>query len=219
MINQTFGYFRSSRDVHPNIRRLPLRGLCTAALSFGAALSLCLLSASPLQAQRGPAQDTSGHSANAQGAIRNVRDHLVALRDAAQTPSEAGLLDQAIKRLGRAIDPAVWVDGSHLQPKLGQKVFGEIANATSRMMTLMAQADTVASGQEMPAQIGNLLRACTDLAGTAMRDAVDAGGDPIAIADAAALFQQATDKIGAGDIQGGIQGDGAAWGRATAALP
>jgi hypothetical protein len=148
-----------------------------------------------------------------------VRDQLVGMLDAAQTTTEAGLLDQAIKRLGRAIDPALWVDGGHLQPKLGQKVFGEVANAASRMMTLLAQADSSASGPAMAALVDDLVQACGGLAGTAMLEAVDAGGDPVAIDAAATLFQQATDKIAAGDIQGGIQGDGAAWRKATDALP
>src|SRR5262249_29637017 len=151
------------------------------------------LSGESLQAQPGPGGGNPGGAGNAQGAVRNVRDKLVALRDGAQTPGEAGLLDQAIKRLGRGLATAHWGEGGHLQTKIGQEGLGEIANATGRMMTLMAQADTLPSGQEMPAQVDNLWRACTDLAGAAMRDAVDAGGDPIAINDAAALFQQATD--------------------------
>jgi hypothetical protein len=222
MKSQTISHSHSSRDLFPIIGRLPLRTWFTLALPIGAALSLCLLSAQPLQAQPGPGPgngDNAGGSGNAQGAIRNVRDQLVGMLDAAQTPTEAGLLNQAIKRLGRAIDPALWVDGGHLQPKLGQKVFGDVANAGSRMLTLMAQADSSASGPDMAALIDNLWRACGDLAGTAMLEAVDAGGDPVAIDDAVALFQQATDKIAAGDIQGGIQGDGAAWKRATEALP
>jgi hypothetical protein len=192
--------------VAPRPRRI------TASLAAVIGLFLCLLCTPSLRA------DDQG-TGNPLGEIRNVRDTLVGLRDSAATPAEAGLMDQAIKRLGRAIDPALWLDNSHLQPKTGAKVFGELANAVSRLLALMNQADASVSAQDLTSMIDNLLRASGSLAATALREAVDGGGDPIAIADAAALFQQATDKIGAGDIQGAIQLNGAAWARATAALP
>ena len=216
MTNQLITYLHPSQNLFPTIGRLSPAAWLTKALPISTGLVLCLLSAQPLRAH-----DQGGGSGNPQEAIRNVRNTLVGLRDSSQTQTEAALVDKAIKGLGRALDPALWTDNTHLQPKTGSKVFGEVANAASRLLTLMAaNPDTISISQgDLAAMVDNLLRACGDLAGTAMTDAVDGGGDPIAIADAVSLFQQATDKIGAGNITGGIQDDGAAWKRATEALP
>jgi hypothetical protein len=89
-------------------------------------------------------------------------------------------IDGAIEEIQESLDPSLWVDDFHLDPKHGFKVFDEEKDAVGKLLWILRNKEESAAVKNVvQAVIGKLLRADQLLAGTAIGDAKALGStDP-----------------------------------------
>ena len=115
---------------------------------------------------------------------KDVLSHLIALRATITDKSDGHKLDEAIKHLTKSLDLELWVDGTHLQAKHGEKVFNEEKDAVVKLLELLKDKKSTVDKLTLQDFINRLVDADKTLATVAYNDAVAAGGDAKKIAKA-----------------------------------
>jgi hypothetical protein len=115
---------------------------------------------------------------------KDVLSHLIALRATITDKNDGHKLDEAIKHLTKSLDLELWVDGTHLQAKHGEKVFNEEKDAVVKLLELLKDKKSTVDKLTLQDFINRLVDADKTLATVAYNDAVAAGGDAKKIAKA-----------------------------------
>jgi DNA/RNA endonuclease G (NUC1) len=126
------------------------------------------------------------------GIEQGVLSQLIALRQSTTDKQDGQKLDDAIQHLSRAVDPGNWIDAAHVQPKQGEKAFGETKDAVNKLRDLLKNKKSAMSDALLQSFIDRLLRATRLVAQTAINESAAAGGDPNDIA-------KANDELAQGD--------------------
>jgi len=121
-------------------------------------------------------------------------------------------IEKAIDSIEDSLNPAYWVDGTHLTDR-GNKVFDEEKKAVKDLMHVDGPAETDAQ-----AVIDVLVDADQTLAATAIADAVAAGGDARYIEKAEQQMTAALDDVARGEPDKAIDHYKSAWRYAQKAL-
>jgi len=121
-----------------------------------------------------------------------VLDDLIALRATVSDKQDGKKLDEAIKHLTKSLNPDLWVDETHLQPKHGDKVFQEEKDAIVKLLELLKDKKSTIPDATLQGFINRLVSADKLLASTAISDA--AGGD-------AKKIDKASEELSKGDAR------------------
>lgn len=125
---------------------------------------------------------------------QDVHDELVTLRGTIADKGDGYKLDEAAGHLTKSLDPTLWVDGAHINPKRGDRVFNEEKDAVAKLVELIKdKKSTLTASQLAMLQdfINRLVNADRSLASIAISDA--AGGKP-------KQLQEANRELAKGDI-------------------
>jgi len=125
---------------------------------------------------------------------QNVLDDLIALRATVIDKQDGKKLDEAIKHLTKSLNPDLWVDETHLQPKHGDKVFQEEKDAVVKLLELIKDKKSNVDKAKLQDFINRLVEADKLLALVAIEGAVAASGD-------AKKIDKANDELGKGDAR------------------
>jgi hypothetical protein len=123
---------------------------------------------------------------------QNVLDDLTVLRATVTDKQDGKKLDEAIKHLTKSLNPDLWVDETHLQPKHGDKVFQEEKDAIVKLLELLKDKKSTIPDATLQGFINRLVSADKLLASTAISDA--AGGD-------AKKIDKANEELSKGDAR------------------
>lgn len=109
------------------------------------------------------------------GSPRARKSHALALLTAHAGDGLGHHLDKAIEHLQRSLDPALWVDDAHLDPKHGKRVFHEEAETAREIARLEREDLSGATRTDLDAALADMLAADRILAGGA-RDGIACSG-------------------------------------------
>jgi hypothetical protein len=154
--------------------------------------------------------------ASVQSLSQDVLAQAAALLAGASKPDSAKLKD-VVKKLDDSLDPDLWVDGDHLDPKHGQKVFDSQKDAVAKLMDLLKNKKSSIDDAALQAMIDDVVHVAQILAERAVSDAVAASADPQKIAQAQNELDDANARLAAGDFAGAIQSFRQAWKKAQQA--
>jgi len=129
-------------------------------------------------------------AAAARSIKENVLGDLTGLLAGTRNKRDAHTLNEAIKHLGKSLDWSFWVDGNHVDPKDGDKVFKEESDAVGGLKELAK------NGLSTQDYIASLVGADRLLAQTAINDALADTGNPKEVA-------KALDELAKGDKEAG----------------
>ena len=129
---------------------------------------------------------------------------------------DSAKMTNVVRKLTDSLDPALWVDGNHVDPKKGDQVFSAEKGAVAQLMNLE-------SGGSIPVptlqgMIDKLDHADRILAEDAIADAVAASGDPSKIAQAQAELDKAATDLLAGHFDTAVDHYKNAWKKAQDAV-
>ena len=166
------------------------------------------------------------------GVIQDVLDELLALRGslaaqqslpqstspsavafdtAAADSGESEKLDDAIQHLRKALNPAFWIDQTHLQPRGGEKVFDEDKDAVNKLRDLLKDKRRSIPEAVLQGFLMRIVRADRLLALVAINDSVAAGLDPNEIANARGELGRGDKDVAGGRYESGIDHYREAW--------
>lgn len=177
------------------------------------------------------AVDASGNSAGcsftvtvlgARGVKQDVLNELTSLRDALTGAGVTGkspailrlLLDKAIAELAASLDPALWVDETHVQPLLGLQVFEEEKSAMQSLCALILP-DSSFPNTVLEDFIHRISRADRLLAWVAIQDSIASGTPPDLIELAEQALAQGDTDTAANRCSGAIEHYRLAWQQAS----
>ena len=100
---------------------------------------------------------------------QEVRDSLVA-KQATATGGDKKEIGEAIKHLDHSLEPELWVDDAHLDPREGEKVFEEEKKAVEHLLKV--------KNTSVSQEIADLVQIDRDLAETAIDEIPAAANDP-----------------------------------------
>ncbi|HYU40838.1 MAG TPA: DNA/RNA non-specific endonuclease [Vicinamibacteria bacterium] len=152
------------------------------------------------------------------GMERDVLDRIKLLRQGVTDRGDGRILDDIIEDLSEAVQSPYWVDASHLDPRKGDKVFDEDAQAVRELVRLKREGHSAIPDALLQGFIDLLVKATRLLAETAIGEAVAAGGDPGDIAKANADLAEGNQDAALGRPEKAIKDYGAAWRRALGAV-
>jgi DNA/RNA endonuclease G (NUC1) len=152
------------------------------------------------------------------GIERDVLDRVTLLRKTVQDPGDAESLDKVIAALTDAVQSQFWIDASHLDPRKGDKVFDEDAQAVRELVRLKREGHSAIPDSLLQGFIDSLVKATRLLAETTIGEAVTAGGDSGDIAKANADLAEGNQDAALGRPEKAIEDYGAAWRRALGAV-
>jgi hypothetical protein len=121
---------------------------------------------------------------------QTVLNQLIALRAAITDKHDHEEFDDAIKSLSDSLNPALWIDGLHLQPRTGDRDFDEEKQAAIRLLHLASHSST--SNAQLFTLIAQITNADRQLAQVAINDAIVANGN-------AKEIDQANKQLAEGD--------------------
>lgn len=130
-----------------------------------------------------------------QGVKSNVVDVLEDL-DAKASPWDKHKLDDAIADVIASLDPALWVDATHLDPQNGGQVFLHEQAAVAELQQLGHSKWSHFHDNGAKDQIARLVKCDRLLASVSVADAISGGGD-------AAKIAKAKKEIALGDVSAG----------------
>jgi hypothetical protein len=135
------------------------------------------------------------------GSPRSIKQavlrQMTALRATVTDKQEATKLDEAITHLTKALDPALWIDGAHLQPIGGDTVFNQEKDAVNQLRLLVQDAATV-DGPTIQDFIQRLVLADRAIAVIAIADAVARNTDANDLAQANTELRKGDEETTAG---------------------
>ncbi|HMG36330.1 MAG TPA: DNA/RNA non-specific endonuclease [Blastocatellia bacterium] len=114
----------------------------------------------------------------ARGIVQGVRDQIVALRQTVTNRVDQQGLDRIINKLTLALDPTLWVDDMHVDPRHSQRVFDLLNDAVALLVDLQKDKRSTIPDSVLQGFIDDLVNANRLVAVVAISDATDAGGDP-----------------------------------------
>ena len=110
------------------------------------------------------------------------------------------------------------MDGNHLDPKHGQKVFDREREAVGKLMGLLESKNSEVPDTALQGMIDSLVQADGILAEDALADAVAASGDADKIAHAQQELAKAADEAAKGRFDHAIEHYRKAWKNAERAM-
>src|SRR5262249_15056987 len=110
-------------------------------------------------------------------------EDLIALRDSLASGT-VKKLDEAIYKLKKSLDPALWLNDSHLDPKKGNKVFDNEKDGVHKLEDLLTDEKNTIPADTLLGFIHCFTSVDRQLAVTAIDDAVANGGKAEKIAKA-----------------------------------
>jgi hypothetical protein len=132
-------------------------------------------------------------------------------------------IDQAIKEIQESLDPCLWVDDFHLDPKHGSRVFQEEKDAVGKLMEILKDKKESSAVKNVTKEIiSKLLQVDELLADTAIRDAKALGSTDCRviheIKEADKEFSEALHEITRGDYDNAVEEFKHAWMHAQHAM-
>jgi hypothetical protein len=129
---------------------------------------------------------------------------------------DSAKMTNVVRKLTDSLDPALWVDGNHVDPKKGDQVFSAEKGAVAQLMNLETGGSIPVP--TLQGMIGTLDHADRILAEDALADAVAASGDPQKIAQAQAELDKAASDLLAGHFDTAVDHYKNAWKKAQDAV-
>ena len=104
--------------------------------------------------------------------------------DSKASPWDKQKIDAAIADIVASLDPALWVDATHLDPQNGGEVFLNEQDAVGELQQLGHSKWSHYHDNDAKDQIGRLVKCDRLLASVSIADAISGGGDATKIAQA-----------------------------------
>jgi uncharacterized repeat protein (TIGR03803 family) len=173
----------------------------------------------------------------ARGVIQDVLSELIALRatvDCGSYPSDKDQvdkhgnqgngsqqvddrictkLDAAIRCLRASLNPAAWIDETHLERKIGVQVFIDENLAVNQLVDILKDKHNQISGTVLQEMIARMIRADRLLASVAIQEAVTAGESPKKINQAEKFLANGDADVRDNKRPNAIEDYGHAWAR------
>jgi hypothetical protein len=130
---------------------------------------------------------------------------------------DAHRLQEIVKKLTDSLDSSLWIDGNHLDPKRGRKVFDREKEAVGKLMELLKSKNSAIPDATLQGMINTLVQADRILAEDALADAIAASGDPHKLAQAQHELAKAADEVASGHFDHAIEHYRKAWKKAEKA--
>jgi len=131
---------------------------------------------------------------------------------------DAKKLQEIVDKLSDSLDASLWVDGNHLDPKHGRKVFDREREAVGKLMGLLDSKNSAIPDTALQGMIDLLVQADRILAEDALADAVAALGDAPELERARHELAKATDEAANGRFDHAIEHYRRAWKSAERAM-
>jgi hypothetical protein len=148
----------------------------------------------------------------AQGVKSNVLAELIALRDSVNfTQPLAQKLDDAIQHLANSLNPAYWIDQTHLQPKGGNTAMNEEKLAVNKLQDIMGANECPVAPAVLQGFIDRIVKSDRLLAIISIQDAANAGLNPKKIAQDLAMVAKGDAEAAAGRYVNAIEHYRNAW--------
>ena len=167
------------------------------------------------------ATDGSGNSAQcsfmvtvlgAQGVRSNVLAQLVALRSSSKlTQPFVQMFDETIRHLTISLNPAFWIDQTHLQPKDGNRVMNEDKLVVIKLWEIMDSKKHPVDPALLQGFIDRIVKSDRLLAVISIQDAGKAGLNARKVAEALALVAQGDREAATGHYANAIEHYRNAW--------
>jgi hypothetical protein len=152
------------------------------------------------------------------GVKQDVLGDLTALRKTITNKQDGDKLDDAIKHLTASLDPKLWVDQTHLDPKGGGKAFEEEKDTVTGLRDLFKDNESGIPTSVLQGFINRIVDSDQLLAVVAINDAVAGGGDPKKIAESQDELGKGNTDFSAGRYDTAIEHYEQAWNKALDAL-
>jgi len=149
---------------------------------------------------------------------QSVLDQLIALCAKVSDKDDADNLDEPIKQLTNSLDPALWIDAFHLQPKGGEKDFDEEKETVKKLSELMKDKNSSIPDALLEVLIDRIVSADRGLAQVAIDDAIAAHGSGKEIEKAKDEIAKGDNETASGKDDGGIDHYREAWKHALKAV-
>jgi len=140
-----------------------------------------------------------------------VLNDLRTLRATATLKQDRKELDDAIRELTQALDPSLWIDADHLQPKYGEKSFEETEDTVHELRELLKSKKSAIPGATLQDLIDRLLLSDRLLAQTAITDGVASAGKLEEIRDANRELGKGDQDVTKGNYDDGLDHYRHAW--------
>jgi hypothetical protein len=152
----------------------------------------------------------------ARGVKQNVLDELSAVHAAVRR--DRNMLDVAIMDLTASLDPALWVDETHVNCNTGGMVFQREKQTVQKFEEVINAKKSTISKVVLRNFVDRIVRSDRLLAVVAINEAVAAGGDPRQIALAQKELARGDAYAAAGRMSDAIEGYRIAWLKAQQSL-
>lgn len=120
---------------------------------------------------------------------------LTALRAGVSRPPERQQLDEAIRHLGNSLDPALWIDQTHLDRRHGERDFDDEKAAVQELCKLLKDKRGTLLQAALQACINRIVNADHLLAFVAVQDATTAGADRSLVVHAWRKLAQGDEEV------------------------
>jgi hypothetical protein len=148
----------------------------------------------------------------AQGVKSNILAELTALRSSAKlTGPFDKKLDHAIEHLANSLNPAYWIDQTHLQPKGGNTAMNEEKLAVGMLWEIMGAKKCPVDPAELQGFIDRIVKCDRLLAVISIQDAARAGLNAKKVAEDLALVAKGDREADAGHYSNAIEHYRNAW--------
>jgi hypothetical protein len=148
----------------------------------------------------------------AQGVKSNVLAELIALLASTPFPQPlAQKLDDAIQHLAASLNPAYWIDQTHLQPRGGNTAMNEEKLAVNKLQDIADAKDSPVAPAVLQGFIDRIVKSDRLLAIISIQDAADAGLNPKKIAEDQAMVAKGDAEVVAGRYVNAIEHYRNAW--------
>ncbi|MDB6029791.1 MAG: hypothetical protein JWM16_129 [Verrucomicrobiales bacterium] len=135
------------------------------------------------------------------GVKRDVVNDLTALRATISSKNDGRELDDAIGYLAESIDPTLWLDQIHVEPKHGQRAFQEEMQSVHELVELIQHNSSLIPTATLQGFIDRIVKSDHLLALIAINEAVAAGVNPRKVADAQWHFDEAEVSVSQGNFE------------------
>jgi hypothetical protein len=148
----------------------------------------------------------------AQGVKSNVLAQLIALwSNAILTKSFAQKFDAAIQHLADSLNPAYWINQTHLQPRSGNTAMNEEELAVNKLEDIMGSRKCPVAPAVLQGFIDRIVKCDRLLATISIQDAANAGLNARRIAEALAMVAKGDHEAAAGHYANAIEHYRNAW--------
>jgi len=148
---------------------------------------------------------------------QDVLTQMMSFRATVTNKQDRDKLDDAIKHLAKSVDPSLWTNDSHPNPKDGEKVFGEEKDAVNKLRDLIKDKHSNLPDATLRGFINRIVAADRILAQVAIIDAVGRGGEPKKIAKANEELGKGDSDAAAGKPDNAVEHYRSAWDQALKA--